>query len=397
MRPIMLLSMFSLMVLGGFLYSFFYYVAFNHLNADAHGMVDFLAEASENDMWDLDIDGLNQTVARVVQDEDFINVTFYDDSGKVLATYADPAADEDNIKLTQPIYHGDKQIGTVNLVYTTRFMQAYLLKIELIILAVMGIFGASIIYILHRIIVRETTPLLGLNQAMGQASGEVGGDIANLSALVKRQQFSGDEIASAINESSTSLTELNRATQDVANRLAQMVKNTTEGDEALKSLNENSAKIDGILKAIVGIADSTNMLALNAAIEAARAGDAGRGFAVVAEEVKKLSRKTVDAAKDVGGIIQSFQQSVHRVHEDLAGMNTGIREIQHDMDTVAGAANRQSATMTEINDTIRQFLTHFHQTEETITTNIARLDGLMETVEKVHLKIGGSSTPHENQ
>ncbi len=60
----------------------------------------------------------------------------------------------------------------------------------------------------------------------------------------------------------------------------------------MATLEEQADKINETVKAVIKIADKTNLLALNAAIEAARAGKHGKGFAVVADAVRSLAEKT---------------------------------------------------------------------------------------------------------
>jgi methyl-accepting chemotaxis protein/methyl-accepting chemotaxis protein-1 (serine sensor receptor) len=73
---------------------------------------------------------------------------------------------------------------------------------------------------------------------------------------------------------------------------------------AMDEINSSSTNISKVIKLIDEIAFQTNILALNAAVEAARAGSAGLGFAVVAEEVRNLSQRCAQAAKDSAGMIE---------------------------------------------------------------------------------------------
>ncbi len=81
--------------------------------------------------------------------------------------------------------------------------------------------------------------------------------------------------------------------------------------ESMLTLGDNSQKIGGIVEIIDEISDQTNLLALNAAIEAAGAGQAGKRFAIVAQEVRRLAERTVDATRQINGLIEEIQKATN--------------------------------------------------------------------------------------
>ncbi|ULR33051.1 methyl-accepting chemotaxis protein [Dickeya fangzhongdai] len=126
------------------------------------------------------------------------------------------------------------------------------------------------------------------------------------------------------------------------------------------------AVIIGILIAVYIIRQITRpvmhnlMLALNAAVEAARAGEQGRGFAVVAGEVRSLSQRSSQAAKDIAALIA---ESVERTN---AG-STLVAEAGQTMESIVNSVSRVNDIMGEISSASEEQSRGIEQISRAIT------------------------------
>lgn len=176
---------------------------------------------------------------------------------------------------------------------------------------------------------------------MAEAVSETSMTVENLLSSIEQVGKSSESLQGMVVETSGTIEEMTRTVGEVASRIdganqlskeafkeaeeggkaifrsiesLQHIGNTTERTmEIIQNLGKRSEEIGSIVAVINEIADQTNLLALNAAIEAARAGDAGRGFAVVAEEVRKLAERSMQATKEIGGVIKQVQSETEVV------------------------------------------------------------------------------------
>lgn len=198
-------------------------------------------------------------------------------------------------------------------------------------------------------------------------------------------------------------------TTDVSNAIGGMgrLKSEVQGiATSMLQLADNSQKIGGIVEIIDEISDQTNLLALNAAIEAAGAGEAGKRFAIVAQEVRRLAERTVDATKQIKGLIDQIQKATNSTimvtEEGTKAVDYAsglVDEVQHSFTKIIGmveetaraakeitlstqqqtsACEQMAETMGDVRDVAQQVATSARETERTIAEIMEQIEKLKE-------------------
>lgn len=218
----------------------------------------------------------------------------------------------------------------------------------------------------------------GLQQAemVAAAMNEMGASIRE----VAMNCTSASEQAQSANGTAVQGQQISDAAKSAINSLSGEIDRATK---VVRHLAADSEQVGSILDVIRGVAEQTNLLALNAAIEAARAGEQGRGFAVVADEVRSLAQKTQASTEQIQEVVEKLQGgsrsavdvmgvSQTRTSETLAQFGQSsdaliqiTRQISEVNDTnhqVAAAAEQQTATVEEINQSINSIQQRYQQT-----------------------------------
>ncbi|MHC3490788.1 methyl-accepting chemotaxis protein [Pectobacterium brasiliense] len=211
--------------------------------------------------------------------------------------------------------------------------------------------------------------------SVSQSASKIATGNSDLSSRTEQQSAAVVETAASMEE----LTSTVKNNADNAKHASQIAadasKNALKGGEVVKqvvttmdNIAASSKKIADITTVINSIAFQTNILALNAAVEAARAGEQGRGFAVVAGEVRSLSQRSSQAAKDIESLIaESVERTNAGSHlvavagETMEQIVDSVSRVNDIMGEISSASEEQSRGIGQIAQAISELDTTTQQ------------------------------------
>uniref|UniRef100_UPI003B9ED58F methyl-accepting chemotaxis protein n=1 Tax=Agrobacterium tumefaciens TaxID=358 RepID=UPI003B9ED58F len=198
------------------------------------------------------------------------------------------------------------------------------------------------------------------------ASAEISQGNTDLSGRTEEQASALEETAASMEQLGSTVRQ-NADNAQQANQLALQARTSamTCGDvvgevvETMKGINDSSKRIVDIIAVIDSIAFQTNILALNAAVEAARAGVHGKGFAVVAAEVRALSLRCAEAAREIKRTVddstaqvQEGERLARQAGVTMETMMRAVDELKQILSTIRGTAEAQAAGIDHVNNAI---------------------------------------------
>jgi methyl-accepting chemotaxis protein len=225
-------------------------------------------------------------------------------------------------------------------------------------------------------------------QPINNATNAIAVSSTEIAATVKEQERIVSQQALAVNQTTTTMEQLNASscvtveqaqaaskgsqqaltlvsggTKAVANTLEGMAKMKQKVDviqQQILQLSQQTDQIGNIANLVSELANQTNMLALNAAVEAVRAGEQGKGFSVVASEIRKLADQSRASASKINNLVKDIQNAINST---VMATDEGTKTVAQGTKIAKATAEAFAGVAESINQVVinNQRITHTAQ------------------------------------
>ena len=216
-------------------------------------------------------------------------------------------------------------------------------------------------------------------------AGEIQTGSSQIAAASQSLAQGSTQQASALEQISTSVTDIADKSRLNADRVDEVTRIVEEAESSLVDGNEKmhemviamgeisdaSVNIQKVIKVINDIAFNTNILALNAAVEASRAGEQGKGFEVVAEEVRSLAAHASEASNQIADLISDTIKKVSRGAELTQDTQEALQVISSSIEQIMELSKDVSTVSREQAEMVSQIDKALNQVSSVISTNSA--------------------------
>ncbi|MER2520579.1 MAG: methyl-accepting chemotaxis protein [Bdellovibrionales bacterium] len=236
----------------------------------------------------------------------------------------------------------------------------------------------------------QTVGLVSSAREVQGAGAVIASAVEQISASIAQVESSSHGSLDAVQESSKLTSEGTRKLNDLRSHIGSMgesFETVLSRTQDLQTVVENLSKVVDLITKIAG---QTNLLSLNATIEAARAGEHGKGFAVVASEVKNLSRQTREATTTIQQQIEELNKSFSEVFSTVTNSRATMKTVEEQATNVGedfGNISRNSSMISQQVSELSQVISQQKQAVILLAQNVGVVktkgDNNLESVESL--------------
>ena len=200
--------------------------------------------------------------------------------------------------------------------------------------------------------------VFGISQQVVESTSQLSFQLSESASLLQKTGAAMEQAVSIVQEN-------NKETVQVRHYVEETKSSINTGEisalgiaENLKILKAGAEKVFQVVKTIEEIAFQTNILALNAGVEAVRAGDQGKEFVVVVEEIRNLSHRCSQVARETSKLVTDNVNHIAegvRLSEEAgkamlqASERTG--KLENHLTIIESGLSLQTRSLQEINST----------------------------------------------
>lgn len=188
-----------------------------------------------------------------------------------------------------------------------------------------------------------------------------------------------------------------RTDSGVAERVAEVERAAADAKriaELFAELRGKTQRIEDVTGAIRDVSDRTNILAINASIEAARAGAVGKGFRIIANEVRALSGRTGDFAKEIEATTGEFRQSVAAIDERMRGFLDLLERFKASFTEVLGNFRENAASVDQAGRFLAEISGAIREENLALNEGLDSLERISDSMKDTHAVFGALTKSH---
>ncbi len=167
----------------------------------------------------------------------------------------------------------------------------------------------------------DVREMAGLAEQVSGAASQLNGGLGEMAGRLQKTGAASEQMVSMAQQKCQEAVRAKNLMEEAESALSSSGEAALRVVEQVKAMGQGAEKVFQVVKTIEEIAFQTNILALNAGVEAVRAGEQGKEFVLVVEEIRNLSQRCAQVARETSKLVtENTRQAAEglRMSEDAA-------------------------------------------------------------------------------